>query len=43
MALRIAVNHEMEELDALLDSIPELVKPGGRAVVVTFIRSKIGW
>src|SRR5712664_1320866 len=31
MALRIAVNEENEELDALLASIPELVKPGGRA------------
>jgi 16S rRNA (cytosine1402-N4)-methyltransferase len=37
MALRIAVNHEQEELDALLESIPELVKPGGRAVIVTFM------
>jgi len=37
MALRIAVNHELEELDALLGSIPELVKPGGRAVFLTFM------
>ena len=37
MALRIAVNHEQEELDALLQSIPRLVKPGGRAVIVTFM------
>ncbi len=37
MALRIAVNREMEELDALLASIPALVKPGGRAVIVTFM------
>ena len=37
MALRIAVNREMEELEALLASIPNLVKPGGRAVVVTFM------
>jgi 16S rRNA (cytosine1402-N4)-methyltransferase len=37
MALRIAVNDEMQELDALLVSIPELVKPGGRAVLVTFM------
>jgi 16S rRNA (cytosine1402-N4)-methyltransferase len=37
MALRIAVNREMEELDALLASIPKLVKPGGRAVVLTFM------
>jgi 16S rRNA (cytosine1402-N4)-methyltransferase len=37
MALRIAVNREMEELDALLDAIPRMVKPGGRAVVLTFM------
>jgi 16S rRNA (cytosine1402-N4)-methyltransferase len=37
MALRIAVNDEMEELDALLASIPRLVRPGGRAVVLTFM------
>jgi 16S rRNA (cytosine1402-N4)-methyltransferase len=37
MALRIAVNEEMEELDALLASIPKLVKPGGRVVVLTFM------
>jgi 16S rRNA (cytosine1402-N4)-methyltransferase len=37
MALRIAVNQEQEELDALLGSISELVKPGGRAVFLTFM------
>jgi 16S rRNA (cytosine1402-N4)-methyltransferase len=37
MALRIAVNEEMQELDALLASVPKLVKPGGRAVLVTFM------
>ncbi len=37
MALRIAVNQENEELDALLDVIPKLVKPGGRAVLLTFM------
>ncbi|MEO8100475.1 MAG: 16S rRNA (cytosine(1402)-N(4))-methyltransferase RsmH [Acidobacteriota bacterium] len=36
MALRIAVNREFEELDALLASIPDLVKPGGRVVVLTY-------
>jgi 16S rRNA (cytosine1402-N4)-methyltransferase len=36
MALRIAVNEENEELEALLGAIPSLVKPGGRAVVLTF-------
>jgi len=37
MALRIAVNHEVEELDALLSSLPGLVKPDGRVVVLTFM------
>ena len=37
MALRIAVNSEMEELDALLEAIPDLVKPGGRAVILAFM------
>jgi 16S rRNA (cytosine1402-N4)-methyltransferase len=36
MALRIVVNREFEELDALLQSIPRLVKPGGRAVILTY-------
>ena len=37
MALRLAVNDEMGQLDALLDSIPKLVKPGGRVVILTFM------
>ena len=37
MALRIAVNEETAELDALLESIPKLVKPGGRVVILTFM------
>jgi len=37
MALRVAVNQENEELDALLAAIPRLVKPGGRAVLLTFM------
>ncbi len=37
MALRIAVNQENEELDALLGLVPKLVKPGGRVVVLTFM------
>jgi len=37
MALRIAVNQENEELDALLTAIPTLVRPGGRAVLLTFM------
>lgn len=36
MALRIAVNREFEELDALLQSLPALIKPGGRAVFLTY-------
>lgn len=35
-ALRIAVNRELEELDALLDAIPRLLAPGGRAAIITF-------
>jgi 16S rRNA (cytosine1402-N4)-methyltransferase len=37
MALRIAVNEENEELEALLGAIPRLVKPGGRVVMLTFM------
>jgi 16S rRNA (cytosine1402-N4)-methyltransferase len=36
-ALRRAVNREPEELDALLGSLPELVAPGGRVVVISFM------
>jgi len=36
MSLRIAVNAEMEELDSLLESIPAVVKPGGRVVIISF-------
>ena len=36
MALRMAVNRELEELDALLDALPRLVKSGGRVVIITF-------
>jgi 16S rRNA (cytosine1402-N4)-methyltransferase len=37
MALRLAVNREMEELDALLARIPQVVKPGGRVAIITFM------
>jgi 16S rRNA (cytosine1402-N4)-methyltransferase len=37
MALRIAVNRELDELDALLDSLPDLVGPRGRAVFLTYM------
>jgi 16S rRNA (cytosine1402-N4)-methyltransferase len=36
MALRIAVNRELEELDALMDALPRVLAPGGRAVLLTF-------
>jgi 16S rRNA (cytosine1402-N4)-methyltransferase len=36
MALRLAVNDEPGELDLFLSAVPDLVKPGGRIVVVTF-------
>lgn len=35
-ALRIAVNGEQEALQRLLDDLPRLMKPGGRAVLLTF-------
>jgi len=37
MALRIAVNDEMGELDSLLAAAPDLVKSGGRIVVISFM------
>jgi len=37
MALRSAVNQEGEQLEALLQWIPRLVKPGGRAAIITFM------
>ena len=36
MALRLAVNRELEELDTLLEALPRLVGSGGRAVFLTF-------
>ena len=36
MALRIFVNREMEELDALLECLPRLLARGGRACVLTY-------
>ncbi|MEM7624704.1 MAG: 16S rRNA (cytosine(1402)-N(4))-methyltransferase RsmH [Planctomycetota bacterium] len=35
-ALRIAVNGELEVLDALLGALPGLLKPGGRAAIISF-------
>ena len=36
MALRMVVNNEMGELDALLERAPRMVKPGGRIVIISF-------
>jgi 16S rRNA (cytosine1402-N4)-methyltransferase len=35
-ALRIAVNDELDSLDRLLAQLPRVLKPGGRAVVISF-------
>ena len=35
-ALRIYVNKELEQIQALLDVAPDLLKPGGRLVVISF-------
>ena len=35
-AIRIYVNHELEDLRALLKGAPQVVKPGGRLVVISF-------
>jgi len=39
MALRMAVNEEPKELDRLLEIGPELLKSGGRMVVISFMSS----
>ncbi len=36
MALRMAVNRELENLERLLAALPEVLKPGGRAVIVSY-------
>jgi len=36
MALRMAVNGELEALDRLLESLPGLLTPGGRAAMISF-------
>ena len=35
-ALRIFVNHELDDLRALLSAAPRLLKPGGRLVIISF-------
>ena len=40
MALRLAVNQEHEQLQALLDALPALLKPGGRVVIITFMSTE---
>jgi 16S rRNA (cytosine1402-N4)-methyltransferase len=35
-ALRIAVNRELDELDAFLAALPDLLKVGGRAAIISF-------
>lgn len=37
MALRMVVNREQEELDALLEKAPAMVKPGARIVMISFM------
>jgi 16S rRNA (cytosine1402-N4)-methyltransferase len=35
-ALRIFVNHELDDLKALMEAAPQVLKPGGRLVVISF-------
>jgi 16S rRNA (cytosine1402-N4)-methyltransferase len=35
-ALRIFVNHELDDLRALLSAAPQVLKPGGRLVIISF-------
>jgi 16S rRNA (cytosine1402-N4)-methyltransferase len=35
-ALRIFVNRELDDLQALLEAAPRILKPGGRVVVISF-------
>jgi 16S rRNA (cytosine1402-N4)-methyltransferase len=40
MALRLKVNEEFDELEALLRSAPERLNAGGRFVVLTFMSTE---
>jgi 16S rRNA (cytosine1402-N4)-methyltransferase len=35
-ALRIFVNRELDELRGLLEAAPQMLKPGGRLVIISF-------
>lgn len=35
-ALRIMVNHELSNLESLLNALPRVLKPGGMAAIITF-------
>jgi len=35
-ALRIMVNHELSNLEGLLDALPRVLRPGGMAAIITF-------
>ena len=35
-AIRIFVNRELEDLEALLESAPQVLRPGGRLVIISF-------
>jgi 16S rRNA (cytosine1402-N4)-methyltransferase len=35
-AIRIAVNRELEELERLLATLPDLLSPGGRVAIISF-------
>src|SRR6185369_31407 len=40
LALRLAVSGELEELDALLAQLPDVMAPGGRVVIISFMSTE---